>query len=808
MAERIVRVTESRRITEGDITYRDAEDLLRGAINEAVGGDGTYVWIRDLTDEWVAYEIEGNDTPGTFKVGYTIDDATNVVTLTGEPEQVLLKTSYETVGAATENHVREARVVVEGRVLEAKGADADGNRVFACQIIESGLSKNGRLYPEPVLHAAVDLYEGAKAFDHHRTETELRTGGTAGLVGQWRDVAAVPGGLVGDLVLLPSATHVAEALDASVAAAASGMPPLVGISHDVQISERPATVGGARVMEATSIKGVLSADVVSEPAAGGRATRVVAGGIDPGAATPPPTPTPSQEGTTTMTLKELLAKLREATTDEARDALLQEHAAILTDAGLTKDDILPAADDTTVADATTETAPADDDKELVGAAHATESTMGGLLIAQAVTNAGLDPAKFSPVIAADLGKRFTEATLQAAIERTKRVAESLEVPGLAPTVGHVRVTEENLDKKRARIDATLERRWQEGYTGIQEMFVDVMGLGASAMYGSGDDLAARIVREAWAGPMVGRASESLDSTSFGQILADAMGRRMVAEYAREALTTWRLIATTAPVRDFRSQKLVRMGGYGTLPTVGQGAPYQPLTSPGDEEATYSVTKKGGTEDFTYEMAKNDDIAALARIPSALARAAAITIYRAVWDLLSTNPTIYDSVALFDNAHANTGTSLTLNDSSLSTVRRKMREQAAYGDSVDILGLKPRVLAVPPELEDIAFKLANSAVAIPSTAAGPSNTPNLHQGITAVVVDYWTEADEWFAIADPGDCPGIEVGFLDGKETPELFVQDDPTSGSQFSSDKVTWKIRHIYGLSVVDYRAFQRGMTS
>jgi hypothetical protein len=46
-------------------------------------------------------------------------------------------------------------------------------------------------------------------------------------------------------------------------------------------------------------------------------------------------------------------------------------------------------------------------------------------------------------------------------------------------------------------------------------------------------------------------------------------------------------------------------------------------------------------------------------------------------------------------------------------------------------------------------------------------------------------------------PVLEVGFLDGQEEPELFVQDQPNGGSMFSNDKLTYKIRHIYGGTVL-----------
>jgi hypothetical protein len=44
---------------------------------------------------------------------------------------------------------------------------------------------------------------------------------------------------------------------------------------------------------------------------------------------------------------------------------------------------------------------------------------------------------------------------------------------------------------------------------------------------------------------------------------------------------------------------------------------------------------------------------------------------------------------------------------------------------------------------------------------------------------------------------LEIGFLDGREEPELFIQDMPNTGSMFSNDKLTYKLRHIYGGGVL-----------
>ena len=72
--------------------------------------------------------------------------------------------------------------------------------------------------------------------------------------------------------------------------------------------------------------------------------------------------------------------------------------------------------------------------------------------------------------------------------------------------------------------------------------------------------------------------------------------------------------------------------------------------------------------------------------------------------------------------------------------------------------------------------------------------------------YWTDVNDWSISADVMDVPGIEIGFLDGNQEPELFVQDNPTVGSMFANDKVTYKIRHIYGGAVTDFRAFDKSV--
>lgn len=304
-------------------------------------------------------------------------------------------------------------------------------------------------------------------------------------------------------------------------------------------------------------------------------------------------------------------------------------------------------------------------------------------------------------------------------------------------------------------------------------------------------------------PGLKKFREALDSGSWAEILGDSITRRMVAEYGLMGLNDWRLICSDiTPIKDFRTNRRMRMGYYANLPGVAQGGTYQPLTSPTDEEATYAVSKKGGTEELTIEMIANDDVGAVRRIPLRLARAAKQTLYEFVFSFISDNGAIYDSVALGHADHSNLG-STALSHAAFITARQSMQKQTGYG-STKRLGLVPKFILHPIDLEELAVQLVVNKVVTTDTFSTKVSVINRKQqgAVDQVTVKYWSDATDWALVCDPTECPTIEVGFLNGNEEPELFVQDSPVVGSMFSADKLTYKIRHIYGACVLDYRGF------
>jgi len=404
-----------------------------------------------------------------------------------------------------------------------------------------------------------------------------------------------------------------------------------------------------------------------------------------------------------------------------------------------------------------------------------------------------------------------------------RVSESGQVRGAG--MGRAEFGEDDVDKIGHAMDGLLLGQTIEGvkpFNSLKQAYVEITGgqyledpaviLAESYPAHMQPGLSAR-AKEAMVIQMHQSHSirESLTTASWAQILGDSVTRSMQREFAIPGLDEWRLIVSDVmSVNDFRTQRRMIMGGYGDLPAVSQGGTYLALTSPADEEVSYAITKRGGTEDLTLETIADDDVRAVRRIPQKLGRTAAITLYKFVFDFIVDNPLWdVDAIAVFDAATHNNLTTAALSTAEMDTIRAAMRSQAAQGAATEILGLVPKLLLVPNELEHLALRLTASPIFVDTTDTG--TTPvNVHQreGIRVIVLDYWTDANDYALIADPRRGPTIEIGFFQGRQEPELYVQDNPTVGSVFAQYKITYKIRHIYGGDVLDYRGMAKAVVA
>jgi len=730
-------------------------ELVRTAIMSPAGGD-KYCYIVEMYDDAVVYELDDLLYRRTYAI---VDDQ---VTL-GEPVQVKKQVEYFPLQAAS-------------RILAAVGdpSSAEYGYQWRVQVIEYGPGADGRInWPREPLVAAIGLYDGARVFALN--ESQHQAGGkpfgksVREIVGWLKNPQDTGTAIEADFFILKSARWLRDGL---VDSHERGNPTLFGLSHDVTGKAVTKMVAGKKMKEPTAISAV-EVDVVYNPTNNGQFLRMVAA------------QQAGQKEDDKM-LKKLLAALQ-----STRPELHEEINKGLTAGTITEDQALQM-----VAAATVKDAGGDEGNEkLVAAVVARLKEVAvpiesadmkemkllacSLVLDRELTDSKLPEAAAKTIRGQFEGKAFETTELQAAIKSTKEMLDSLTASGMVMGVGETRVTVDSLDKAGQYLDDFFEGKVHSFKAAYQDITGDLRITGE--------------LRDAK------RLQAAIATTTFDQILGDSLTRRMVAEYNLAGLDDWKKVVTIVPLNDFRQQRRPRMGGYGNLPAVNQSGAYNALTSPADEEATYTPSKRGGTESITLETIRNDDVGVIRRIPIKLGRAAARTLYVFVFDFFATNPTLYDTVAFFHATHGNLAT-VALSKTQLQAGRLQIMKQTEAGSS-EVLGIPPKYLLVPPDLEDSSFELTAGPVSGLITLQSPDSVRR--QTYETIVVKTWTDVNNWYLTCDPNDIPGIEIGFLDGRQDPELFVQDLPNVGSMFSNDQLTYKIRHIYGGAVVDYRGSQ-----
>jgi hypothetical protein len=259
---------------------------------------------------------------------------------------------------------------------------------------------------------------------------------------------------------------------------------------------------------------------------------------------------------------------------------------------------------------------------------------------------------------------------------------------------------------------------------------------------------------------------------------------------------------------------ITLGGVGELPTVAEGASYTELTWD-DKYETSSFVKKGGYLGVTLEAIDKDDTGRMRTVPRALAQAAWLTLSKAVSYIFTQSsgvgPTMVDTLALFHATHANLGTTA-LSYAAYVAARTAMRKQTELNSGERLGALTaPRFLLVPPDLEITALQIIASE-GQPGTANNDSNPLAEGDSFNArlasaknrvIVVDLWTDTNDWAAVCDPRLYPTIGLGFRYGR-VPEIFSVASPTAGLMFSNDTLPIKVRFFFAVGPVDHRGLYK----
>ena len=330
------------------------------------------------------------------------------------------------------------------------------------------------------------------------------------------------------------------------------------------------------------------------------------------------------------------------------------------------------------------------------------------------------------------------------------------------------------------------------------------------------DLVARVYRGST--PMH-RLQEAMSTSDFPLLFGDIIDRQLLGQYT-EWPTAWRSISRRATVRDFRPKKLLKTdGAEGTLDEVAQGAEY-PEAAVTEGKYEYSVKKHGRRVPFLWETFINDDLDALRDTPARLAKAARMSEERFVTGLYASASGPNASFFSAGNDNLLTGVESTLDVESLREAFKLLWTQVDTDGNPIFTGAVR--LVVPPHLAVVGREILNATELRVTQGSDLLNTRNwMATEVAELVVNPWLPLitttgsvgeTAWYLFASPDvGRPALEVGFLRGHESPELFLKTPNATrigggmvaaeDGNFESDGIDYKVRHVFGGTLLEPKA-------
>ena len=701
-------------------------------------------------------------------------------------------------GADRLNAMPGTLIQVEGHIRE--GQNFGERREVRVTVLRGGASANGFYYGPGALQAVTRLIEGAQAYLDHSTAASRSVRDIAGF---YRDALYVPPGTSEQHGHVEATLHILASADwlwtLIKEAVALGRPELIGLSIDIYgtLQAMSEARDGRRLQEVTSVLALNSCDIVTRPSAGGVFQHILHG-MEAG-----------QQAHPSVNRKTGGAMEQDIVTGTTENGGAQ--SIVSTPPVSPTAETSPESPSEGTAQRINEEVGRNSEELL----HELRLERAQLLLERRLAESVLPEAVRGAVRQKFAGRVFENAELDRELTLNRQMLADLTRAGLVRDHGYERaavgtqITE--AEKMQAAFDLMFDKNGDmladadrarlgnvHGFQSIREAYARVTG--DASVSGISDRSLLGEIRVSEHAPLQRITEADTTTATFTYLLGTSMNKRLLRDYQTWA-AEWMQFCTIVPIRDFKQQTRVRMGAFGSLPIVPEDSAYTSVTLQ-DSAATYVPQKRGNLVTVSRETIVNDDLNAIRTIPTKLAAAAAYTLAEFVYAFLSGNPTIYDGSALFTSGapHNNLGASA-LSTSAMQSGVTAMREQTNFAGKR--VGLRPKFLVVPPELEFSAMVMTKSA----GVPGSPNNDINPMLGyVTPIVSPQLTNTSQWFMAADPQVVDTIEIGFVGGQVNPVLLIQDQPLYGLNFSQDIVSYKCRHEYGGCVVDYRGLYRGV--
>lgn len=289
--------------------------------------------------------------------------------------------------------------------------------------------------------------------------------------------------------------------------------------------------------------------------------------------------------------------------------------------------------------------------------------------------------------------------------------------------------------------------------------------------------------------------------SFPSLMLNAQHKVLLMGYDEAEVTYPVWARTGSSVSDFKQFERVKFGELPDPEVVPENHPY-PEKQPTDDREFSRVEKYGEVFSTSLEAIVNDDLNAISRIPAMQGAAMRRTINRRVYNILTSNPTLRDGIALFHaTSHgANLDSTALAAGAPLDTGFSVMMTQSGLNTNT-ILNIMPRYLIVPAALSATALQIATQNIQATQVANTNLYGPGGPRPLT-VVADGQIDGSSttaWWLAASTSQVDTVEVVFLQGEESPVLERQDG------FLTDSIKYKIRQSFVAFPVDFRGLYQG---
>lgn len=717
------------------------------------------------------------------------------------------------------------KLAVPATILREAAGSSNGS-VFEVLIIKPGMSGNRVNYSPEVLRESVPLLEGRPMYIDHPSEpgkprsirdkvgwySEVRYDET---IAETKD-SPVLGGIVGNLHLYENSGSpwfremVIEALE-------KGRPQDIGISIYAGAKTQIKKNAEGIYRDVDQITVYASADAVAEPGAGGRPLVLAAS---------------TREDhdmdilKTATSLREVLEKAPELSMKEIREARPDFFTAEGAPIWETTPEPTPAPTPVTTPVAESVPAPVTSTGPDPAIAALTESMQA---IQRQNTQLTLDrvlaetriPRQIWPKVREKVGTQIlTQSQLE---EIVSEYGDILDLAGSVPDnngvpmpsnpslvvpFGSIRQGANSVDLVRAALDQwfglpieeTLKGKFQP-IRSFRQFYQQVTGdYGFDGVYHPEHSVIGEALPTAAA--LIGSPPQA-GGVTFAGLTGTSMNRALTRMYNEQA-RWWEPVVAKTDIDNMKQQDRIRRHNFGSLTErVEDGAEYTELTW-GETVETWTPTEYGNLVTIGRRMIINDDLRALREMPALLARSARVTINEYVGNFFTANAgsgvALADTFNWFDAGnHQGNRLTAALSRAALLAARKvqmKMTDNA--GKRIEATS---KILLVSVDDEALAWELVSTPL-VPDSANNARNIlADGQRGIDQViVVPQFTDTNNWYLLSAPSDIVSIEMGFLFGRDTPELLSQQDPLTGLVWTNDVISHKVRWDFGGDVIDYR--------